>query len=791
MKALVVVLTSYDVDLLERAIKSIENQINVSFSFDTKIVVNTLIKDYSQIVKTKYENIYEVIETKSNGYPGKGHNSVINLFKEREYYTHLIMIDGDDLFYPCAFEQFSKAYEQKIDILHLMLNDYVTFVKKKIRHVPLVGKFNLYSNFDDEQNWWKKIDVKNPLTNSIDLCKTPSRMIFFSRKIFKTDIKIEYDEEVILYDDYVAFLSLCENYFNNKLNIVAISNSYIYCYNALNPDSASRKFKDPTKEGEIFKEKAKKYPLCLKNFGNDTNWNLTSLKYGSLDKPKNYNLEKKKKFCIDKVINWEIENKNKKAKEYYLQKNYDKAEINYSILVNSGASSFDIYFNLGVIYYLKKKYESAIGCFIKANGITPSFDAYKNLFVIYKDLEKNDKQIEYLKKALEIKDDIYLRCFLFNVLPYTEFKQKRIIFLSKQVSLNPYKKPILCYYTGYSDPFNGSNFEDKNVYGSEIAAIKLCEQLASQYSVFIFCACKNEIFYNGVQYYNLKKYDEFQNLYPVDILIVSRFIHFFIEFRCLAKKTYYLLHDARVHNFWKNKSLIDCGNGFFHNIVSNCNKIICVSPWHKQYFCNFVKVPNNYVKIIPNGLDPTNFKVNFTQKKKNRFIYCSDPDRGLIILLQMFPQILSKFPDATLDIYYHKMDNKLLINLINELGDSVRFRGKLKQSELAKELCKSDVWFYPNLYSHETFCLCALEAMAGGNLVITRKYSGLIETIGEGGILIDEHSPEKFKIKAFNIIENMLSNSQKKFLMQKKAIERANKFTWDNISKLWFSLFKQ
>ena len=83
----------------------------------------------------------------------------------------------------------------------------------------------------------------------------------------------------------------------------------------------------------------------------------------------------------------------------------------------------------------------------------------------------------------------------------------------------------MCYYTGYSDPFNGSNFEDKNVYGSEIAAIKLCEQLASQYSVFIFCACKNEIFYNGVQYYNLKKYDEFQNLYPVDILIVSRLLY--------------------------------------------------------------------------------------------------------------------------------------------------------------------------------------------------------------------------------------------------------------------------
>ena len=791
MKALAVVLTSYDIDLLERGLKSIENQKNVTFSFDTKIVVNTLLDNYYEKVKAKYHNIYEVIKTESNGYPGKGHNSVLNLFKKREEYTHLIMIDGDDLFYPCAFEQLGKAYEQEIDVLHLMLNDYVTFIEKKIRHVPLIGKFKLYSNFDDEQNWWKKIDVKNPLTNSIDLCKTPSRMIFFSRKIFETDIKIEYDEEVVLYDDYVAFLSLCENYFNKSLNIVAISNSYIYCYNALNPDSASRKFKDATQESEIFKRKADKYPLCLKNFGNDINWNLTNLKYGNLDKPQDYDLEKKKKFCIENVINWEIANKNKKAKEYYKNKDYNKAEINYSILVNSGASSFDIYFNLGVTYYMKKKYERAIGCFIKANNITPSFDVYKNLFVVYKELNKLDKQIEYIEKALNLKDDHYLRCYLFNLLPYQNFKRNRITFLSKQVKKNPYNKPILCYYTGYSDPFNGKNYEEKNVYGSEIAAIKLCEQLASEYRVFIFCFCKEEIYHNGVQYYNLIRYDEFQNLYPVDILIVSRFIHFFIEFRCLARKTYYLLHDARVHNFWKNKSLIDCGNGFFHNSIGNLSKIICVSQWHKKYFCNFVKVPDNYVKIIPNGLSTNNFKVDFSKKKTHRFIYCSDPERGLIVLLQMFPKILEKFPDATLDIYYHKLDNKLILSLINKLGNCVKYKGKLKQSELAKELCKSDIWFYPNLYSHETFCLCALEAMAGGNLVIARKYSGLVETIGDSGILIDEHTPEKFKIKALNIIEQILSNPKEKLSFQKKAMERAHKYTWKNISKIWFSLFKQ
>ena len=75
---------------------------------------------------------------------------------------------------------------------------------------------------------------------------------------------------------------------------------------------------------------------------------------------------------------------------------------------------------------------------------------------------------------------------------------------------------------------------------------------------------------------------------------MSRFIHFFLEFRCLAKKVYYLLHDARVHNYWKDKSLIDCGSPMFHNLISNFNKIVCVSDWHKHYFCNFV---NEYQRI--------------------------------------------------------------------------------------------------------------------------------------------------------------------------------------------------
>ena len=82
MKVLVTILTSYNIDLLERCVNSILNQYIVPLKYDIKIVVNTLNEEYVPIVMNKYKNTdIEIIKTESNGYPGKGHNSVFNLFR--------------------------------------------------------------------------------------------------------------------------------------------------------------------------------------------------------------------------------------------------------------------------------------------------------------------------------------------------------------------------------------------------------------------------------------------------------------------------------------------------------------------------------------------------------------------------------------------------------------------------------------------------------------------------------------------------------------------------------------
>ena len=248
-------------------------------------------------------------------------------------------------------------------------------------------------------------------------------------------------------------------------------------------------------------------------------------------------------------------------------------------------------------------------------------------------------------------------------------KGKFVLGLHNNVTNIKGRKPILCYYVGYSDPFNGKNIEEKNVWGSEIAAVRVCEGLSEWYECHIFCVClqQEQILHNGVQYHHLSLYGMFQRDNTVDILLVSRFIHFFLNFTILAKRTYLLLHDARVHNFWLAEQLPDCGNAFLTNVLHNIDKIICVSDWQTVNFSRFSGVSTGLMHVISNGYDPENFKNSRNYvKKKNRFIYSSDPQRGLLPLCEIFPKIREVIPDATLDIFYDKIKQPNINAIINK-----------------------------------------------------------------------------------------------------------------------------
>jgi hypothetical protein len=101
----------------------------------------------------------------------------------------MAMIDADDLYYPTALIQFNKyIQEYSIDILHLLLNDYISIgsngINKNKKRKNIAYNFNLYSCFNEHKNFFKLLNTTDIFQNPIYEGKTPSRILLVSNNVF-------------------------------------------------------------------------------------------------------------------------------------------------------------------------------------------------------------------------------------------------------------------------------------------------------------------------------------------------------------------------------------------------------------------------------------------------------------------------------------------------------------------------------------------------------------------------------------------------------------------------------
>jgi len=237
-KILITILTSCDLKLLDLSIWSSINQDYENY--DIYIIVNSKNSIYYNEVKhfcsEKYPGkIKKIIETESNGKPGKGHNSCIQEFNKTEY-EYLVILDGDDFLYPCALRRLNNLYEKGHDIVLLDGNPSKITYKNKFTESTNnnIKQFNYNNNIYIEQNIVNKIsdDFNN-------IIATPFRLISINKSFSNNNEKI-YDEHMGIYDDYVTFLKIYDYFINNKYNIGFYSDPYIYIYNGNNALSVTK-----------------------------------------------------------------------------------------------------------------------------------------------------------------------------------------------------------------------------------------------------------------------------------------------------------------------------------------------------------------------------------------------------------------------------------------------------------------------------------------------------------------------------------------------------------------------
>lgn len=362
-----------------------------------------------------------------------------------------------------------------------------------------------------------------------------------------------------------------------------------------------------------------------------------------------------------------------------------------------------------------------------------------------------------------------------------------------------YEKPLLVIHAGYSfEPWNAKTIEQTGIGGSETAVVKMSEEFCSLgYKVVVFCDCNGiEGIFNNVEYKPLDSFEHFIGIHMIDVFMLSRYANI-LEYPIRAVRKYLWLHDVYAMGTEHGEK------DFVRKHINSLDAVFCLSHWHQTIVEKVHKIDSSKIRITGNGIDTNRFQEK-VQKQKNRFIYSSSPDRGLLVLLKLFPKIKNTFPDATLHIYYgfdnwnksiRQSGNTQQYQLVTEIQnlmtqEGVYYHGRVNQNELALAFLQSDIWLYPTQFT-ETYCITALEAQMAETLCICSDLAGLSSTVGSRGILIDADpsNPDYETIVLGQLIE-IQNNPERKSELLKKAKNWASQQTWRNVAKQWNDVFQ-
>ena len=207
------------------------------------------------------------------------------------------------------------------------------------------------------------------------------------------------------------------------------------------------------------------------------------------------------------------------------------------------------------------------------------------------------------------------------------------------------------------------------------------------------------------------------------------------------------------------------------------NKLIFLSHFQKKAYLQHMPAVSEgrNCLMFENGIDLNLFDSNIN--KENAFIYASAPNRGLDVLLDLWPEIHKQLPEYTLKVtgstkLYNVDSNPTELNknreellkigkeLYNKDIVGVEWLSGLSHAELITELEKSKALLYPSTFP-ETCCHVLNCALHAGAVPIISQVGAIIEKVvnGESGIIVpgDPNSKEFKKMYVKAVVEAVKS----------------------------------
>jgi len=320
---------------------------------------------------------------------------------------------------------------------------------------------------------------------------------------------------------------------------------------------------------------------------------------------------------------------------------------------------------------------------------------------------------------------------------------------------------------------------DHSLGGSEKAVIFLADEFAARgYTVYVTGDILDEKTETGVIYVHMDRLSALD--IPFHTVILSRYLFFLERYpRVSYHRLYIWAHDVYLLHYGTAFPNAEGIIARWHNMIDGC---ICLTEWHRQTYEEKYPQLRGKIRVINNGIHPDRICLTpLSPKQKNKFIYTSCAERGLKILLDLWPNILCSLHDAELVIssyntFPKNKDEEEMARIIAAYPGSIKHLGKLAPPELYAQMRSAEYWLYPCIFP-ETSCITAMEMLSAEVICLYYPIAGLTHTMAECGVQIEKG----------NELATLLSLSEeRKAEMRSQGLQYVlDKCTWSKRADEW------
>ena len=343
--------------------------------------------------------------------------------------------------------------------------------------------------------------------------------------------------------------------------------------------------------------------------------------------------------------------------------------------------------------------------------------------------------------------------------------------------------------------WNPNDINSTGIGGSETACINIAKQLAAlRHGVRVFNDCPHmEGTFDNVKYIDFGAFEDIE----CNIFIYSR-QHGAVERNIKARAKFLWVHDVTV----------GASSPKLHENLMRYDRVLCLSDWHKNFFLDTYKelpLHPDSVLVTRNGIDTNRFAKTAT--KKNKLVFPSSANRGLDNLLDYWPSIRARTPDAELHVYYGFETWEKMANMYNSQADLAEIhsfqesavihpRRYLAWSCQSAGACGRDARRRRSGPTRppftETSCITAMEAQAAGCVPVTTKLAALGERVKHGILLDSQPSDPNYRTQFVDIVTDLLHNDHtRRGKIAKAGREYAmSHCDWSLVAKEWDTLFR-